>query len=580
MSGYTRTQLEEREQYGFNAYGKAPIYNDAFSSTVNSTWANLKVTALNDTIPDMCYNKLLSIFIRDGRDAVEGRQKALFSYLKASGFSCDKATDGINRHYASLPSDNLYIKRVMKNLCSNYINPPDREFLDIKTKNPINNAKLIESLKTALDDARFDYLLNKIHQRGKYAGKCLAMPRIRRNKLSIQLLLPDAYNTVKDEYGEILEIYIPFYEVINKPGTDETETVQRFHYWNKEKYQVLDEYGDAVRFTMPISIFDTTLNDFTNKVYPEMLEFMHGYGTIPAVELNFDVNDGDGTEGNEDLYELMKAQLACNMLDYLAAENVIFSAISFWVFVNFNIGKENLPLSPGTALIQNNVVAQEGAPMPPEADSISQTTYYDSIHDLKDKVMLQTMKNLGLPSSLLVENPGLASGEALKVDYRELELIRREDVTLLKPFEKELLDKLLIVANISDASPYKGQFNTKIDYSIDYKELYSNEKTKEEVDLLEQKKGMGVISPLEYLRALKVDDNISTDEAAIEEINKNLEYFSQIKRGTDAGNEEINGRGKTGTPDEFNKSVLEQNKTSKIEGKIGAENNRTIEQNE
>jgi len=112
-----------------------------------------------------------------------------------------------------------------------------------------------------------------------------------------------------------------------------------------------------------------------------------------------------------------------------------------------------------------------------------------------------------------------------------LEMLRREDVENLRPFEKRLLELTLIVANTDAASPYLGKITQKYEYSIDYKELYSNENTKDEIEIVEGKWQKGLLTPLEYLQSYKLDDTIETDEQAIEFINKNLEYKSLIKGG-------------------------------------------------
>lgn len=538
----TLAELEREQQYGVNTGIRAGIYSQAFLSGLTGTWANLNAKSLSDNVLDMAYYRAFSAFVGGGRESVEARQSLLYYYMKSSGFSANKETDGIRRNYASLPSDNLSVKRVLSNLCTTYLNPPDRKFVKIDTLEPITDEKLTKALQTCLKEVKLDYTLLKIHQRAKFAGRVGAMVRIRRGMVNVQILMPDNYQTVKDAFGEIKEVYIPFMETVNRPGTADTETVQRFHYWNSELYQVLDSKGDAVPFINTVNTYDPITGGFTKSVETEVTEIRHGYGVLPFVELNIDVNDGDGTEGNEDLYELMKAQIVCNMLDYLRNENVIFSAIALWIFVNFGIGQENLPLSPGSALIANNIIDEPGSPVAPGADTVSQTTYFDAIEDLKNKVMIKTMKDLGLPNSLLSENPGLASGEAMKVDYWELEQIRRQDTVLLRGFERALIRTILTVATKDPAAPkYRGKFDGKIDVSIDYKELYSNERTKDEIELLTTKKTMGVLSPLELLRAVNADDNVTDDEQAIEKINKNFELWGKIKNGT--GEQEINQSG-------------------------------------
>jgi hypothetical protein len=404
---------------------------------------------------------------------------------------------------------------------------PDRKLLGT-SKEPVTDDKLLTIFNDIIQDASVNYKLLNAHRRAKFIGEVALHPRIRRGQLQLQILTPDKYQAVYDSYGNMLEIYIPFYETINKPGTDEMDTVLRYEYWNNKIYQVLDENGDYVKFTHTIQKYNPDTLDFTTTQQLELTELRHGYGRIPYEILSFDSNDNDNTGGSDDLYELLKAQLVCNCMDYMAFENVSYSAVAMWVITNFNQGK-NITIAPGAAFVMDGVKEPaEGELSTPMIDSVSQTTYFDAINELKRAFQLQTMKDLGLPNSLVLDNPGLASGEAMKVDYRELENIRKEDVELLKPFEKRLLNLILTVASKDVASPYYGKIQTNYDFTIDYKELINQEKTKEEIETLIQKKDLFVLSPLELLSALNKNDNIKTDDEAIEIMLKNKEMFTKL----------------------------------------------------
>jgi hypothetical protein len=536
--------LTQREELGLSTEGyakKTPIWRNAFSLNVLNRWTDLKYKGMNENIDVMTYYTALSCFINDGSANVELRRELLYWFLEAIGFDKIDVSSSINRNYAGLPSSNLYCKRVVKNLCTNYINSPEREYLNLANGEPIKDDKQLETLKKLTSGVGIDFKLLAIHRKAKFCGQALIHPRIRKNEVQLQILTPNEYQIEFDSYGNMLAVFVPFNEIIPNPVTGALSVELRYDYWDKTVYRLLDRKGNPIPFNHTIVKSNPLTNEFTDSTEITLTELKHGYGRIPYELLNFDINDGDGYSGEDDLWELLQSQLICNALDFMAMQNVSFSAISLWLFVNFQINPKTT-ISPGKAFVAEGVKEPDaGDLLPPSADTIAPQTYFDAINDLKEKVMIQTMKNLGLPNSLILDNPGLASGEAMKVDYRELEMIRREDVELLKPFEKRVLDTIIIVANKDAASPYLGKINYKYDYSIDYRELFSNEKTKEEIETLIQKKDLGVISPLELLTALNRDDNITTDEEAIEIMKKNKEYFKLL-------NEVNNDQAGTGSP--------------------------------
>ncbi len=530
MSGMTRADLEEEQYYGGLGGARAPIWRDAFNTSYYGKWANLAIKGLNQNSDVMSYNAALSCWVQGGKDAVQCRQKLLYSLLKATGFSSILPTDGINRHYASLPSCNLFINRVLKNLCTAYIEEPAREPIARSLRDSPSAAETCVFTEITKQTG-FNYKLLQAHRKAKLCGSAAVRPRVRRGELQLQVLTPEKYQCVYNDYGTLLEIYIPFNELVNKPGTDETTTELRYEYWDREFYMVLDENGRQVPFLHTYRTYNAGANDFSDEKTVELMQLEHGYGRIPFEILSFDINDNDHTGGSEDLYELVRAQLACNALDYMAMENVAYSAVSMWVMTNMGLGA-GAKIGPGAAFAREGVKSPDvGEPAPPSVETVSMTTYFESINSLKEKIKVQAMKDLGLPNSLILENPGLASGEAMKVDYRELEMIRKEDIELLRPFEKRLLGLALTVAGRDPASPYYGAMGDIYDYSIDYKEPFSAEKTIGQMEALEFRRAKGVISPLEYLSGYKADDTIAGDDEAMDYIKGNINKFGNINGG-------------------------------------------------
>lgn len=491
---------------------KSDIYLDCFSSEFTNVYGDIKeFTPLKK---DWCYQRALSAFVREGRQGERQRRDLLYYTLQAYGFRAEQQEDTIVKMFPVLPSSNLETKRVLDNVCNLYNNPPKRE---IAGKNDT-------LLADVLRECKFDAIMNYIHRVSKLTGEIAIRPRIRKGKVNLQCLLPDNYQTVKDSFGNVKEIYIPFIEHITKPN-GQVEAEQRFEYWDAKYYRQLDKKGNPTTFTYEYQKYNSAINGW-DSVSIQVNQVEHGYSRIPFEVFTADINDNDGSESISDGWELVTRQLELNAINLLGRENFIYNGFSLWYFINYGLSAQETRISPGQVFIVDDPNPDASAP---EAGTVSPNTQYldfEELYSLKSKAMF---KNWGLPASLIQENPGLAaSGEAMKQDWRELEEKRKMDMVILKAWDSDLVNLVALVATKDPASRYLGKFTLPYEINLDYTESVGYETFEDKSIRLTQQKTDGTISLLHWYQAYTGDDAVTTDEEVIEIINSNLEMFNKL----------------------------------------------------
>jgi hypothetical protein len=156
--------------------------------------------------------------------------------------------------------------------------------------------------------------------------------------------------------------------------------------------------------------------------------------------------------------------------------------------------------------------------------------------------MKKVLKNLGLPTSLVEDNPGLAqSGVALQIDRMELNELRKEDIIKLRTIEDELIRKITKILNNDIASPYKGKFKGDYYTEIDYIEPSIFLEPEKEFEYQKTIFEYGITSPSQFLNRVLSNDTITSDEDAIKKIKENRIMLNEL-RETDANTSGLNER--------------------------------------
>jgi hypothetical protein len=466
-----------------------PIYIDAYNADFYSLWGN---TNFKWQIADLCYIRAATCFLHDSELGEEDRRKLLYSYLK-NCTAYEKESDPINKSFPILPTDNTVIKRILQNLCFVYNQKASRDF------NLPDNQK--DELNGILKTCKYDKLIKQIYQSAKLVNECAVRLRQVNGKWILDYLTPDLYRLVKDDYDNLIEIWIPFHTV-DKYGS----VSNRFHCWNNEYYWQADIDGNSVDFTYKIN------NGKENK-YSKL---PNKYGKIPFVFLRFSDNPDIYGGG---LWELVKSQLIYNSIQYFKNENLIYGGVGLWILKNFTAeAAKNITLNPGVALVINDKSPEE----PSDIERLTGTPIWNEIDIAAETMIKNTMRNLGLPNSMIGNTANLQSGVAMKIDRLELEELRNDDINTLKDFEEELINHIIYVYNVET-----GRNIAQVELRIDFAETQTFAEPLDELKYTQELYRAGLMTPLNYVIKLTGNDMIKNDNDAINFIKQNLDYVKQ-----------------------------------------------------
>lgn len=481
------------------------IYYDAFVTEMTAIWG---FTQFANEIENLTYYKALSSFLKNNEIGAYERRELLYAMMKPN-FSYNESNDLINKMFGVMPTDNLYVSRVLRNICNIYTQAPQRE---IEGKNA-------DKLLTYLDECRFDYVMQKVHRAVKLCGEIAVRPRFRHNKLELVYLTPELYRYKTDTYGNMTEFWV-HYQTYDKNNV----VIDRFHYWDKDVYKVKDLSGQDVEFKYKIGDEE--------KVYKQLVNPL---GKIPYELITIDNNQLDDIAVDSfDLWELCRGQLYCNKLDMMVDENLTYNGFSVWLAINCSVPGKDFVLGPSRIIDAKHTKDNQDSDIPPDLRSINPQQQYSEIEELKLKKIKQILKNMGLPSTVIEDKPGLGgaiSGIAMKIDRKELEEYRQEDLIIMKIKELAIIKLIMEVVNKDIASPNPMLFDTfeKYTININYAELETFAEPKDEYEFYTNKFNDGLISPKDYVVFLTGNDTIKTDEQAIDFIKKNKDYLKQIK---------------------------------------------------
>jgi len=505
-------------------------YEFAYKDSLFATW---QYTPFKLDIAEMSYQKAMAVFGQTGQTAEEARRELLYQYLKYSNFSSTKQDDVIKSMFPTLPTSNSFVNRIIKNIANIYINMPLRSYEG-------NGTELLEE---TLTEASYNSTMLNTYRKAKLNGECLVRPRIRRGKLTYQILTPESYRVTKDEHGNILEYWRPYYEyVVSLSGVSESKL--RFEVWTLEEFKILDgedEHLKPIKFTQKTQRIDTTTNgiietenEYTS--FPNPYKDYKGNPIIPIAILNFSQNDDDGTEESKDNYELVKTQLESNLMDFITKENYIYNSIGFWVMMNIDMENSNIPIGNSRGIVMQGVQEPvEGGNAMPSIEHVTADGVYNELIEANKTVLTQRMRDAGLPESMVSQNPGIAaSGAAMQIDWRELIETRKEDYGVLKRFENELINLTAMFLNFDSASTLKGKFKSEIIVTIDYVEQSFNDWA-EKKESNDYKRRNGLITVKEYVEQMAGVDTILDDDEAIEYMNNNINKFEGVKSNDSEG---------------------------------------------
>lgn len=495
--------------------GRKPIdatrgfYMDAYGYELSSIWFN---TPFRNEYRDMAYHRAMSCMLRSNQVGEHYRRQLLYSYLKPI-YKTDSALDSLNEHFDILPTDNTYVVRAIRNLCTLYNKPPKR-VIEIDGKPVKQNDTILE----ILDNSDFNTYMRHVYWALKLTNEIVGNFVIHPNeKLKWRYFYKDKVRIIYDAFDNIQEIWI-HHATVNEIGDE----VDRFWVWTEDSLTYKDEKGMNVPFNYSIAGKEESYENYVNR-----------YKTIPYKELKLD-NIKDDTQGvsGGDLWELVKAQISYNKYDNTIDEIVDYQGFPLRIFSDFaDIEQDELVVSPGS-IIFTKTEKNVDNPMPASVETVEAANEHTALEDLKLRKIKQVLKNLELPPSIIDDNIGLPeSGVAMREMRKGLIEIRGEDIPTMKRIENDLIKMMLMILNNGDESPYKGQFNDYYRYkvSIDYAELDVSmefEPLKMKYDYLLEK---NYISPKEHYLTFTEDESVQTDEQLIKLVKTNKKYYEQLK---------------------------------------------------
>lgn len=459
-------------------------------------------------IKNMCYHRSLSLMLKDNETGETARRQMLYYYLSpywTQTYESGAVTSVLDEVFSALSSDNTYLTRALKNICTLYDNPPLRE---IKGKND-------EKIKEVLTESNFDDFLGKMYLILKFTNQVLYRPVFNlvngEKLLRHKLYTADRYRCIYDSYGNITEIWIPKVEIVNDRITDV------IYIWTAETIKKVDSNGKAL-------LIDG------QAIAP------NPYGKIPFLELKIDnIEDDKGEVVGGTYYELLKAQLDCNAIDIDINQSLIYDSFPIKTFINYGIkNTDEIVVSPGRVYVKDfNEQLGESAPFIAETGGADN---YLSLFELKLNRIKQALKNMGLPSSVIEDNPGIPeSGVAIKESQKETLQLRREDINSMKRVEKQVVKLIIELMNKDEASPLWNSLDDFKNYeiSINYQEIEVNK----EFDVLKTEQdallNLGYISVLEHYQTLTGDNEISDIKELIKLIEKNKKYLELLEGNKD-----------------------------------------------
>ena len=474
-------------------------YEKAFNSDFMAIWGKTKF--LNE-VPLLSFYRAITCFLHNNDLGIEDRKKLVYSYLSA-WFATEKDTDQLNKVMQNIPTENEVVKRVVENVCNLYKEAPSREFADL-------NGKQKEYVNEILTQSNYNSAIDQAFQLMWLAGECLMRPRQRNGKWWWEVLPPDMYRLVTDVDGTIQEVWIPFMKEIQVAGVPKDYNIW-FHFWTPEIYQQLDHNLQPVEFEYNSKNVTVVEHKYVDE---------NGKPSVPWVRLQSSEND-DVYGGGQ--WELIRAQLQINLINYLIEENLIYGTVGFWLAKNLvdYVKNETLTLSPSKII---HITNQSIDDVESDIEHKSAQAMFLELIEAKQRLAEITLRNYSLPFSAISSNPSFPSGVAMLVDRWELMEKRTKFINLMQNYENQLLKSLVMVNNAEISTKKLPFFKVSIDYA-DFDIPYDVDK---EIEIYKMKAELGLITPTTFVRKLSGNDFIQTDKDAIEFVKQNREKFNEL----------------------------------------------------
>lgn len=480
-----------------------PYYVLAFQQEYSALWQGTDFEGETD---NLSYYQALSAFYSADAQSIADRRKLLYRFLTGE-WRAETAHDTLNRVYKQLPVQSV-VARTVRNMTNLYSEPPQRTWETSETQQ--------ELLQQLYSDIDADFWLREAHRHARLSGVCaMRYYKTATNDVRWQLLTPSQFR-VKINPNDSLtidELWIPYAQQAKVSAVETngfgTGTMRNdymaventiFHVWTAEEFRV----------------YDRNMNLQRSEVNP--------YGRIPFVFVRTGSSNDFYTGG---MMELVDAQMELNKLRLISNLSATWDTETIKHFVNLNLDQQGTAaLRAGAVLVNNEVLEQEGAPIPPEVRFYAPDGSYTEVDDLRKQRERETLRNQGLPESMIADGASVQSGISRVIERLELTEIRKDDIVSMRRAERELSDLIALVENIDGANT---RFSVGVRLSVDYAEQSVYIPPAEEYELDRQKVRDYVMSEADFIRKWGgVEGNIA-DSDIVDRVAQYKEINAEIK---------------------------------------------------
>lgn len=499
-----------------------PFYELAFGQEYSALWNG---TPFENEVGNLSYYQALTAFYNADGQSIADRKKLLFRYLTGE-WKADTPQDTLNRAYKQLPVDSI-VARSVRNMTNLYSESPTRTWETTET---------LQSVWEALySDIDADFWLREAHRHARLSGICaMRYYKTASNAVRWQLLTPSQFRVKinADDSLTVDEMWIPYAQqtktqavTLNGFGSgtipndymDIENTV--FHVWSADEFRV----------------YDRNLRLVKSEVNP--------YGRIPFVYVRTGSSNDFYTGG---MMELVSAQMELNKLRLISNLSATWDTETIKHFINLDLDQQGTALLRSGAVLTNNGVREgEGLDMPPEVRFYAPDGSYSEVEEFRQSRQQETLRNQGLPESMVSGSATVQSGISRVIERLELTEIRRDDIVAMRRAERELSDLIALVEDV-DGADTRLKVGTR--FSVDYAEQAVYIPPAEEYELDRMKVKDFVISEADFIRkwggleGVVSDENIVERSAEIRELNERIKG-SQAEEATPIADEEADGQG-------------------------------------
>lgn len=361
------------------------------------------------------------------------------------------------------------VRKIIVNLSQIYLQPPKRELIDGTDRDTQIYTEILEN-------SAFDAKVKQASRYCKLLGNLLVRPVWRNNAIALDILTGNILDVeVGDSPEQLVKVMITDYG-----NTDKIEDIQ-YSLWTAETWQRLDYRGNPIQ-------------EEPNPYNP-ILPFVPVFDYPPP-------SSSFWIENNQDLISIQEAvNLKITDLLYLITQQ------SFGVgYIKGSEGGGTMRLDPGT-LVE---LGEKG-----ELGFTSQKAQISQVVAAIDKLMKWAAISYGLAASTMATDPTSSnrqSGVSKAFDSKELQEMRRDDLSLWKGYEKQLFQLIKLVHNTHTTGP---KFSDKCSLSIDfYDPTLQSVSAKEQAETWQILMDLQIISPVDI--AMQRNPDLTTREQALE----------------------------------------------------------------